>query len=392
MIKKNVKRIYVGMDVHKNSYSLCCYDKDSGEFFGEVKIDPLVEQIEDYLKNIENYLIEKDVQKEIEFQLCYEAGFSGVTLQKKLELKGIDCKIVAPTTLSKDACAKIKKTDRKDARMLATNLAYGTCSFAFVADDIDQETKDFVRLIKDEKAELRRTKQHIHAFVLRHDLRYKMPEDHKRYWTNAHRKWLKELKLSKEDRNTLDEYLDSLAYLEDKIGRLETHALEIANTDKYKEATQNLGCFKGVTQQGALTIVSEIGDFNRFLNPKQLFSYLGLVPGERSSGDKVNKLGITKAGNPVVRNQLVEVCRSLANGFPGKKNKDLLKRQKGININIISYCDRCSDRLIHRYRDLIKRGVKDNKAIIAIARELAGDIWAVMTNHMEPRKIGRTNP
>ena len=227
-------------------------------------------------------------------------------------------------------------------------------------------------------------KQVILAFILRCGKKY----DGDTYWTIRHIKWLYDLELSESLKLILDEYLDTYNKLIDKLERLDEKILNISNSSRYKEDTDKLNCLKGITKQSALTIISEIGDFKRFGTPNELCSYLGLVPGERSSAGKGPRLGITKLGNKVVRTQLVESAQALIKGAPGYKSKRLRTKQQGQNIKVISYCDRASERLMHRYRHLIFSGLHHNKAITAIARELACFIWGIMNNKLDERVIG----
>lgn len=376
--------IYVGMDVHKESYSLCTYLISTGEFIGETKIEAKPLLIKEYLDNITKLLKEEKNYNEIEFETCYEAGCLGFSLYKEMVRLGINCKIVAPTTLYKSADASVKKNDRRDAKMLARNLAYGTCSFVHIPDDVDLETKEYIRMRMAHTKALKKIKQQIISFCLRCGHKY----DGENYWTFRHLKWLRDLELTEFLREILDEYIDTFEKSQEKLDRLEGKILERSNTERYKKDTDNLNCLKGLTKQGAMTIISEIGDFSRFATPKELCAYLGLVPGERSSDGKGPNLGITKLGNCIVRTQLIESAQAIVRGCPGHKSKRTIAKQKGQDIRIISYCDRAIDRLMRKYHHLILRGVNYNKAITAIARELACFIWGIMNNKLEERVIG----
>lgn len=375
--------IYVGMDVHKESYSLCTYLISTGEFIGEAKIEAKPLLIKEYLDNITKLLKEEKNYNEIEFETCYEAGCLGFSLYKEMVRLGINCKIVAPTTLYKSADASVKKNDRRDAKMLARNLAYGTCSFVHIPDDIDLETKEYIRMRMAHTKALKKIKQQIISFCLRCGHKY----DGENYWTFRHLKWLRDLELTEFLREILDEYIDTFTRSQEKLDRLEGKILERSNTERYKKDTDNLNCLKGLTKQGAMTIISEIGDFSRFATPKELCAYLGLVPGERSSDGKGPNLGITKLGNCIVRTQLIESAQAIVRGCPGHKSKRTIAKQKGQDIRIISYCDRAIDRLMRKYHHLILRGVNYNKSITAIARELACFIWGIMNNKLEERVI-----
>lgn len=376
--------VYVGMDVHKESYSLCAYLPQQGEFVGETKIDAKPSLIKEYLESIKKMLIKERGFEDIEFIAGYEAGCLGFSLYKELAKCGIECKVIAPTTLSKTADSNLKKNDRKDARMLARNLFFGTCSYVHVPDDVDLETKEYIRMRMAHKRALKRLKQQILSFCLRCGYKF----DGKVYWTERHIAFLKNLELKGLLKETMDEYIDSYEKSVEKLNRLEGKIEERSNLTRYKENTDKLSCLKGVTKVGPLTIISEISDFSRFGTPNEFCSYLGLVPAEHSSGGTNPQLGITKLGNITVRTQLVESAQSIVIGSPGSKSKRIIARQQGQPIRIISYCDRATERLMRKYHRLLNRGVPRNKCITAVARELACFIWGLMNNRLEERLAG----
>ena len=373
--------IYVGMDVHKDSFSLCCFDMNSGTYFGEAKIDAKAELVSNYLEAQTKYLLGQGCE-EIEFLTAYEAGCLGFSLHEQLEKLGITNKIVAPTTLLKETGQGKRKTDRKDAKMIAQNLAYGTCSFVHIPDEEDKKTREFVRMVSHERKLLRKEKQYILAFCLRNGLDYKEG----RSWTEGHLSYLKTQQIDTILRETLDELLDSYSKILEKIERLNSRLETIANREKYAKDTKKMACLKGITQTSALTIISEVSDFKRFATASEFSSYLGLVPGESSSGQKINRLGITKMGNSIVRTLLIEASQSIVRGNIVYKSKRLKSRQMGQDVNIISYADRATERLMRKFSKLVAKGVHRNKAIAAIARELACFIRGIMTNHLEERK------
>lgn len=372
--------VYVGMDVHKDTYSLCCYAPSEGSFFAEARIDADARLVKKYLEEVGK------ARPGSRFATCYEAGCLGFSLYKELSKLGIDCKIVAPTTLAKEPGSSAKKTDRKDARMLARNLAFGLCRFVHIPDEVDLETREFVRMRMAHKKALKKIKQQILSFCLRAGRKY-ADGVRKQYWTAAHLEWLRKLDLSPAMREILDEYLDTYDKYAAKLERLDGRLLERSNSERYKEATDRLNCLKGVTKQGALTIVSEVGDFSRFATPNELCSYLGLTPGQSSSGQSVNYLGITKQGNSIVRWQLVESAQSIVRGTPGKKSKRTLSKQSGMPARVVSYCDGAAERMMRKFNRLVLSGKERNKAVTAIARELACFVWGLMTDNLDGRPL-----
>lgn len=145
---------------------------------------------------------------------------------------------------------------------------------------------------------------------------------------------------------------------------------------------KKLSCFLGVQTQTALSSIVEVGDFKRFPSAEKFASYLGLVPGEDSSGDSQKRLGITKAGNTHVRRLLVEAAQCYGRGQVGHKSKALKARQQGNLPEVIAYADKANERLRRKYYKMVlSQGKKANVAKTAIARELACFMWGMMTDH-----------
>lgn len=231
----------------------------------------------------------------------------------------------------------------------------------------------------DHKLALKKIKQQILAFCLRHNCRY----DGNSHWTAAHLRWLKSLQPEDLYKEILDEYLLTYTPLRDKLERLDKRIEELASKDEYKESVKKLCCFIGVKTHTTLSVLVEMGDFNRFASVKNFAPYLGLVPGENTSSDDRNLLGITKAGNRHVRLLLTEAAQSYARGQIGYKSKDLKSRQSGNSAQVIGYADKANERLRRRYYKMVLgQSKKHNVAKVAVARELACFMWGMMTDHI----------
>lgn len=365
--------IYIGMDVHKNSYSLCAIYGKTGEMIGETKIGPDVKLIEKFINNAK-----KKINKDVDVLTGYEAGCLGYSLYWQLKEKEIGCDILAPTTMQRSAKNKVMKNDRRDARMIATNLANQSYKSVYVPQDHDVEIKEYIRMMNDFKDESKKVKQHINAFVLRLGYRY----EGKSRWIPAHIKWLKGLKLNSMYKEILDEYLSELERLTEKIERFQHKLEELSQEDSYKEKVGELRCFKGIDTTAAMTLHVEVSDFQRFPSAKAFASFCGLTPSEDSSGDKNKRLSITKQGNAQVRTTLVECAQVLVRGTVGKKGKKVKSKQIGQDVKVIDYADKGVIRLQKKYHRMILRGVNRNIAITAIARELACFVWGVETGHI----------
>lgn len=366
--------VYVGMDVHKESYTLCCYcyDTDKVEYKQTIPSDYRL-----VLKYMEQ--VRKHYEGEVSFVCGYEAGCLGYSLYRQLREHAVDCKILAPTTMAITNTNRVK-TDRRDAANIARCLAFHTYSEVYVPDEIDNQVKDYIRMRDDQKQMLKKTKQQILAFVLRQGKRF---EGGKTYWTIAHMKWLKSLELEELAKETLSEYLIAYEYLLDKIARLDARIEELASAERYREPVQNMKCFIGVKTHTALATLVEVGDFERFATARQFSGFLGLVPSEYSSAEDVNRYGITKAGNRHLRRLMVEAAQSYTRGTIGHKSIDLRKRQAGCSPEVIAYADKANERLRRRFYKLtLSKGVNRNKATTAIARELSCFIWGMATGNI----------
>ena len=240
--------LFIGMDVHKNSYSLCCYDKESGEVSKEVKCASDVKLIKKYIDTIK-----EEYKEDITVKCGYEAGCLGFSLYKELKALNIECDILAPTTMHSSSKNRVVKTDKMDARNIAINLANGTYKPVHIPDDEDLRVKEYIRMTNNFKKELKKIKQQILAYVLRFGYNY----DGKSKWTIAHIKWLRNLEMDFIEKEILNEYLAQYDLLVDKIERFTDRIDELYHSERYEENVSKLRCFKGVDTLSAMTIQVE---------------------------------------------------------------------------------------------------------------------------------------
>lgn len=366
--------IYVGMDVHKNSYNLCAIYGETGEIIGETRIAADISLVMKFI----NSMKKKVNNREVDILAGYEAGCLGYSLYWQLTDKGIECDILAPTTMKRSVKNVKVKNDRMDANNIATNLAHGTYKSVYVPNDHDVEVKEYIRMLDDFKEELKKTKQHVNAYLLR--LGYQYPG--KSRWIPSHMKWLKELEMPDMYREILDEYISNLESLTEKIERYQHRLEELSQEEVYKEKVGELRCYKGIDTTSAMILHVEVSDFNRFPNANAFTSYCGLAPGENSSGDKANRTSITKQGNSTVRKTLVECAQTLVKGTVGVKSKRVKARQVGQDVKVIDYADKAVLRLQKKYHRMMKNNKNRNVAITAVARELACFVWGMETGNI----------
>lgn len=371
----NYSTVYVGMDVHKESYSLCCYtnEKEQPEYY---------QKVEGHYSKILNYMeaMRFHYGDDAIFVCGYEAGCLGFTLYHQLTQHNVKCIIVAPTTMSKPTGKKKIKTDKRDAALIARCLAHHDYSPVHIPTQQDEQVKEYIRMRNDHKLALKKVKQQISAFCLRHNYRYDATASH---WTQAHVKWLRALKPEGLYAEILAEYLATYGRLTDTLERLDQRIEELSMEPGYQEKVRKLSCFLGVKTQTGLSVIVETGDFKRFASAGQYAAYLGLVPGEDSSGGSQTRLGITKAGNSHVRTLLIEAAQSYTRGKAGYKSRGLKERQYGNPAQVIAYADKANDRLRRKYCHMVLgQGKKANITKTAIARELACFIWGMMTGNI----------
>ena len=370
----NNTTVYVGMDVHKESFTLCAYtlEKEKGSYSRRTPAD--YKEVLKYLEFLRTVYGNDTI-----FVCGYEAGCLGYTLYHQLTDHHVDCVILAPTTMLEQRGKKRIKTDKRDAEIIGKCLAQHNYSPVHVPTASDEEVKEFLRMRDDHKLALKKVKQQILAFCLRHNYRY----DGNSHWTAAHINWLKSLTPEALYKEILDEYLLTYTTLSDKLERLDKRIEELAAKDEYKEAVRKLCCFIGVKTHTALSVIVEVGDFKRFASAEKFASYIGLVPGEDSSGDSQTRLGITKAGNRHVRMLLTEASQCYSRGQIGYKSKALKARQDGNTPQVIAYADKANERLRRRYYKMVlSKCKKHNVAKTAIARELACFMWGMMTDNI----------
>ena len=372
--------VYIGMDVHTSNYTLCSLDPGYGvkkdNYFAEVQFtNNFVTNVVNYVSNLKKKL------KDCEFVCGYEAGCLGYSTYKDLTKAGIKCVIMAPSTMAVQKGGKKVKNDRRDARVIAQCLAYQTYKEVYVLSEHDEAVRGYLRMRDSHNKALKRIKQQIIAFCTGHGLF----SPTKSNWTVAHLKWLKGLKFNDPvEQEIINEYLSSYTYLCDKIKAMDVRIEVLASEKQYCENVKKLRCIKGIETNVALTLLAEIGDFNRFSKPTDFAAYLGLIPGEQSSGDKVRGTGITKAGNSTLRQKLTEAAKGYWRGRIGMKSATFKKFEKELPKEVTEYALKANTRLQRKFFNMTHvKGKNMNVAASACAREMACFVWGLITNHYD---------
>jgi transposase len=289
-----------------------------------------------------------------------------------MEKAGITCFVLPANKVAKKRTERIK-TDKRDARLIGRELRGHTIRPVAVPDAADEAARDLLRCREDVSEDLRRVKQRLLKFPVRHGHIYEREAGH---WTMKHRQRMDKIEFEREHEKTVyEEYRSQIRALEERLTRLGKELTETAESSRYKAAASKLRAFKGIDYIIALAVVCEVGDFRRFADAKSFMSYLGFVPSENSSGGKLNQGGITKAGNGHLRRLLIEGAWHYTKS--ARTGKRLEQRRQNSPVNAVDAAGRALHRLHKKYIRLVLKGKHKNVAVTAVARELAGFIWAV---------------
>src|SRR5215471_4490744 len=340
---------YIGLDVHKETIAVSIAPANSTEVrrYGIIKgtLDAI------------DKLVKKLAQGGIELRFVYEAGPCGFVICRHLRSKGIHSDRV--------------KTDRRDADQLARLFRAGELTSIHVPDQEDEAVRDLIRARDAASEDLCRARQRLKGFLLRLGFRY----SGKSSWTDAHKRYLSALVMPQPPQQiAFQECIHAINDAGARLDRLTQAVLNALPGWKWEPVVRALMSLRGVQELTGMTLVAEVGDFSRFEDARSLMHFLGLTPSEHTSGGSRSQGGITKCGNAHCRRVLTEAAWQYR--LTPKVSAAIQRRQEDQSKEVRMIAWKAQERLHKRFRVLSAKK-KSVVAATAVARELAGFIWAI---------------
>ena len=352
---------YVGLDVHKDTITVAV--ADSGQppvLYGKIANDPGAVR-----------KVVRQLSLGSRLQSAYEAGPTGYALHRQLIELGVECIVVAPSLVPRRPGNRVKN-DSRDALSLARLLRSGDLTPVWVPEPEEEALRDLVRSRFDAQADLLRAKHRLTKFLLRQGLR--KPQD-VTAWSARHKKWLAGLSFPyRAAQVVFEDYRTAVDNAEERLRHLEAELWQCAQQGPQAGLVAALQALRGIGLLSAVTIAAEVGDLRRFAQAPGFMAFTGLVPSEYSSGQSRHRGPITKTGNTYLRHILIQAAHN-ARYVPNPRLR-AQQRQTGLPPDLIELAWRGQVRLHQRYRHLVGR-LGRPKAVTAVARELAGFVWAV---------------
>ena len=355
--------IHLGLDVAKDSIAVGILRPDDVVpdteriFHDEASIRRLIGRFEDPRR----------------LRACYEAGPTGYELHRLLSSIGVVTDVVAPSLIPRVPGDHVK-TDRRDCRRLARLHRAGELTPIRVPTRAEEGVRDICRARQVAVEERRRARQRLFSFLLRHNEVFREGTT----WTARHEAWVATRHF--EDpavRAAFSFYRSSVTTEDATLEAITSELTPYFCHPLFADDVHRLGAYRGIDRLGALTIICEVCDFRRFAHSGAFMGFCGLVPSEYSSGASVSRGHITHAGNVHVRTQLTESAWAYQHG--PSAGVALKARQDGLDKETIDRAWHAQLRLCGRFRRLCARKDSRNTVVTAIARELAGFVYAEMT-------------
>ena len=355
-----IHRTSIGLDVHARSIAAAAFVPETGEA-GERSFGYDAAAVAQRAAGLPQPA-----------RAVYESGPTGFDLKRKLDALGLPCLVGAVSKMLRPSGDRVK-TDKRDAVFLARMLAVGNVVEVFCPAPAQEAARDLARARADAREDLMSARHRLSKMLLRKGLVYAG----KTAWTQAHRDWLRTDGLPEPvERLVMSEYLQQVVACEERRDRLDAAIGELAASEDWRPVVSRLSAVRGISTVTSFSVAAEIGDFSRFPCARAFMSYLGLVPSEDSSGASVARGPITRTGNGHVRTLPVEAAWHHARRRSPLSPAELAAR-RGVGPEAARIAAEANRRLSSKAERLRRRNVPPAKANVAVARELAGFVWAL---------------
>jgi transposase len=338
------QQVYVGMDVHKKSWSISIYtDQFEHKTFSQ---PPEVAVLVNYLKR--NF-------PGADYRSVYEAGFSGFWIHDQLQEQGVQCLVVNPADVPTKDKERAGKTDRVDCRKLARSLRSGDIEGIYVPSRPKAEDRSLLRTRHSMVRKQTRCKNQIKSILCFYGIH--IPDEiTSSHWSKRFIAWIESIRMERASGNmALKVHLSELMHIRQILAELNRAIRALATTDSYRSNAQILKTVPGISTLTAMTLLTELYDINRFKTLDKLCGYVGLIPDTNSSGETDRKTGITDRRNAHLRRIVIESAWTAVRKDPA---------------------------LMMAFSELCKHMTK-TKAIVRIARKLLNRIRYVLKNQQE---------
>ena len=317
-------------------------------------------------------LVERLKREGEEIRCVYEAGPCGYELYRKLRGAGIHCDVIAPS-LTPQKPGDHVKTNRRDARYLGRLYRAGELTVIDVPDEKQENLRDLTRAREDVREDLTRRQHRLKRFLARQGYHYQDGDP----WTLKHWVWIRKIRFEDSNAQTvLEESIRAVEQSQEQLKTYDSRIQENAQKPEYAKKVQRYETLRGVGTITAMTVVAETWDMRRYGKAPQFMASTGLVSSEHSTGDHERRGKITKAGNAHLRRVLVEAAWHYRHR--SKAGTTIKKRRKGQPEAVVSIAERADQRLNRKFRKMVDaHNKKPVIAAVAVARELAGFLWAI---------------
>lgn len=353
---------HVGLDVHKETTRVVILPHDRSHPVDECTLPTTRKALVKYLSHW---------AQQFELRCYYEAGPCGYEPQRWLAGAGIACEVIAPSKTLRAPGDRVK-TDRRDAQLLARHGRADLLAKVHVPTPEQEAVRAAVRCREARMRDQVAAKHRVLKFWRNCGQIYNQGE----HWTQRHWQWLRKCGLSGINEWTADQYLSDVQYRLDRLAEADRKLAELAQGEPYRGAVGKLCCFRGIDLLSAMVLTTETLDFARFPSAPQYMGYWGLTSSEDSTGRYRRQGGITKAGSVRARRVWIEAAWHYRH--KPALGANLLRRQIGQPPEVIAHAWKAQQRLYRKFWSIANR--KDQRAaVVAVARELSGFVWAAMT-------------